>query len=89
MSCNCATNEEIQKLYKMYSSEKVKKDDKLITRIKHYFNVVFVNLIVLFICPFLVIYVLYKKFFGNNLISLSKFFRLKQNDISNGEGIQN
>lgn len=83
MACNCATNEQIKELYKRYGSDK----DKNIhlsfkQRAKSALRYGGVAVAMIFITPFLFLYVLYKRFLTkDHRISLAKFFRLDKKRV--------
>jgi hypothetical protein len=79
MSCNCATNEQINELYRRYGEKQKKKRNFSLTFL--------LKKIALYIClipivPALFLFVFYKAFCDdNNIISIRKFFRFKNQNI--------
>lgn len=85
MACNCATQEQLNELYRKYG-RKVEPGAKATWdfRIKKFINNIFLVAVLIFIVPFLFCFVLGKGFFSKEKkISLKKFFRLGKNDKLN------
>lgn len=81
MACNCATQEQLNELYRKYG-RKVEPEGKTLLsfRLKNAVNYSFIGVALIFVIPFLFIFVLWKGLFAKEKkISLRKFFRLKAN----------
>ena len=85
MACNCATQEQLNELYKRYGRE-VDPDVKttLGFRVRKFINNIFLYLLLIVVVPIIFCYVLGKGLFTKDKqISLKKFFRLDNNDKMN------
>lgn len=95
MACNCATQEQLNELYKKYG-RKVEPDARTTWgfRIKKFVNDFFLIITMVIIVPFIFCYVMGKGLFTKEKkISLKKFFRLdnnnRLNDVLNSEFVNN
>lgn len=86
MACNCATTEQINKIYKKYGEKR----DKGLTfkeKVKNALMYSGVAIAMVFIFPFLFLYVVYKGVFDDDhKISLTKFFRLNSKKVNTNVG---
>ena len=82
MSCNCATTEQINELYRQFG-EKRKKAKKF--SLKTVTKRVLIAVCTILLVPVIFIYAYYKAFCSDdNKISVNKFFNLKpQNQLTN------
>lgn len=77
MACNCATSEQIKELYRRYGDKKDKSKVSFAQKVKNAVMYTGVAIAMIFITPFLFLYVLYKAICDDDhRISLTKFFRL-------------
>lgn len=84
MACNCASNEQIKELYRRYG-EKKSAPRTTKQKIKYALQYTGVAIAMVFVVPFLILYVLYKGLMDDNhQISLTKFFRLDKLKTQNG-----
>ncbi len=84
MACNCASNEQIKELYRRYG-EKKSAPRTTKQKIKYVLQYTGVAIAMVFVVPFLILYVLYKGLMDDNhQISLTKFFRLDKLKTQNG-----
>lgn len=84
MACNCASNEQIKELYRRYG-EKKSSPRTTKQKIKYALQYTGVAIAMIFVVPFLILYVLYKGLMDDNhQISLTKFFRLDKLKTQNG-----
>ena len=84
MACNCASNEQIKELYRRYG-EKKSAPRTIKQKIKYALQYTGVAIAMVFVAPFLILYVLYKGLMDDNhQISLTKFFRLDKLKTQNG-----
>jgi hypothetical protein len=88
MGCNCATQQQISKLYSLYgeknSLNKTKKQS-----IGEFFKKTAIHLIIFLLFPIILSYVLYVYFFTKDKhISIKKFFNFKKSGF-NEEMIEN
>lgn len=83
MSCNCATKEQIDALYKKYGERRrIKKTDTFKVKAKKVFTTIGVMICMIPIFPALVLFVIYKAFFDDDKrISMTKFFRLDKQKV--------
>ena len=95
MACNCATQEQLNELYKKYG-RKVEPDARTTWgfRIKKFVNDFFLNITMVIIVTYIFCYVMGKGLFTKEKkISLKKFFRLdnnnRLNDVLNSEFVNN
>lgn len=82
MGCNCSTGKQIKELYDKYS---VDRDFKKLTtsqKIKFILQYCVIAMLMVFIIPLLLVYIIYKRYFGDNRINVSDFFGLKNNDYA-------
>ena len=81
MGCNCASQEYIKNLHKMYG-EKIKTNEKktLDFQVKKWLRYIGVGVIVLLLSPILLTYVLYRCIFKNGYISMKVL-------MGSGEGV--
>lgn len=83
MACNCITADRLNELYKIYGTKKkFDKNTRLRVRIKAETYYVLAAIAMVFITPILFIYLCCKTLFGDNKVSLRKFFRLKVNHLA-------
>lgn len=83
MACNCLTNQQINELYKRFGyGVKTTKGQTLGFRIKNFFVNTGVAICIVFITPFLFLYIVGNLIFSDGKISLRKFFRLKERDFN-------
>jgi len=79
MACNCATNEQLEKLYKEFGHKvDVPKDAELKFKLKNSLTKIGVSVSVFFIIPYLFYYVIREGVFGDGKISLSEFFGFRK-----------
>lgn len=86
MACNCATTEQINALYKKYGE---KKSEGLSSgqKIRTFFQKAGVGICLVFITPFIVLYVFYKAFgTDDRRISVKRFFNLSGKQLSTHVG---
>lgn len=84
MACNCASTEQINKLYEKYGSKQDTKKLSFGKKVKYYAQRAAMIFVMLFITPFLLLYVLYKGLFDDNKkISIKKMFKLKNPELQN------
>lgn len=86
MACNCATQEQIDQLYKKYGEKKSENSGSFKIKFKTLIQKVGVAICLVLITPFLVVYVFYKAFDDDNRISVKKFFKLKETKIGSNVG---
>ena len=80
MACNCATTEQINKLYARYGDKRDAKKLSLKGKIKYYTQYAAMIVVMAAIMPFLLLYVIYKGAFDDDKkISIKKLFKLKNN----------
>lgn len=81
MGCNCATQEQIKKLYDTYG-EKNSQQKPLKQKIGDFFKTFVINLIIFLISPLLIGFVLYITIFTKEKkISIRKLLGFKKKDI--------
>lgn len=86
MGCNCATNEQIAKLYRKYGEGR-QAPKPFAMKAKNFFRKVAVGFCLIFITPAIVLYVFYKAFSGeDNRISVKKFFHLHNKQLGTNVG---
>ena len=74
MACNCATNEQLSKLYKEYGYKReLNKGEGLWFRIKSFFTTVCLVICLILAIPYVVFYVFKHGVFGDHKISFSHF----------------
>lgn len=82
MACNCATQEQLDELYRKFGTPvKPRGTQKVSFWVKYYVNNILTALSMLFITPFLFIYVGAVSLFGGGKISLTKFFGIKRENL--------
>ena len=87
MACNCATAEQIEKLYKKYGEKKTDTGKPLSYKIQGFFRKIGVFVCMIFITPAIFVYVLYKMFGDDNHeISVKKFFNLQRKIVGSNVG---
>lgn len=85
MGCNCATQEQISRLYKIYGDKSVENISNK-QKVGFFFKKIIVFLVVFIFSPFLIGFVLYKGIFTKDKkISVRKFLRFKSDDIDNNQ----
>lgn len=79
MACNCASKEQLDKLYATYGDKRKVKELSVKSKIKYYLQYTGVAIAMIFIWPILLLYVIYKSWFDleDKKISLRKFFNIK------------
>lgn len=91
MGCNCASQEQIRKLYEAYGDKnKEYKNKNIFQKINNIIRNIFLIFCLILISPFLMTYVFYMGFFSNDKkISIRKLFRLnKYEDINYSKNVQ-
>lgn len=84
MACNCATTEQINKLYEKYGNKEDVKKLPFKGKVRHYLWKAGVLFLMIFIIPILALYVFYKGAFDDDKkISIRKLFRLKPITVQN------
>lgn len=82
MACNCATQEQLNNLYKKYGN-KVKPDTPttVLHKVRNFITQLGVGITLVLISPFLLMYIFYKGVFDKeHKISVTQFFRLKKGE---------
>lgn len=75
MACNCAANDQLEKLYKEFGQKRdLAKGEGFLFRIKNFFTTIGVALCVIILLPYIVFYVFRHGVFGDHKISFSHFF---------------
>ena len=90
MGCNCASQEQITKLYKLYGDKRDNNNITLTQRLTTLFRDICVYLILFLISPFLILFVLYKGIFTKDKkISVRKLLKFKgeNNNLVNHKNI--
>lgn len=78
MGCNCASQEQITKLYKLYGDKSNNNNIRLSQRLTTLFRDICVYLVIFLILPFLILFVLYKGIFTKDKkISVRKLLKFK------------
>lgn len=89
MACNCATNEQLEKLYKEFGHEvDVPKDAELKFRLKNAITKVGVSIAIVFLLPYLFFYVIKEGIFGDGKVSLAEFFGFRKKIVKEDVGKQ-
>lgn len=82
MACNCATNEQLNEIYKKFGTKiRVSKSDSLAFRVKAFMTNTFALTTLITTAPILVFYITFNYARGNNKISLADFFGLRKETI--------
>lgn len=79
MGCNCATNEQLERLYKEFGHKvDVPKDAELKFKLKNILTKVGVGISVVALIPYLFYYVIKEGVYGDGHISLADFFGFRK-----------
>ena len=85
MACNCATNKQINELYRRYGNKEERSKFTASQKIAYYAQRAAIVLAMVPIVPFLFLYVLYKGICDDeHKISLKKFFGINRTVVLNG-----
>jgi hypothetical protein len=75
MACNCATNDQLEKLYKEFGQKRqLAKGDGFLFRIKNFFTTTGVVICLILLLPYILFYTFRHGVFGDHKISLAHFF---------------
>lgn len=88
MACNCASQEQLNELYRRYGEKMdIKASESVKFRIKNTLIRIGVAICLIPIIPVIFLYVLYKAFGDDNhQISVKKFFKIKEKNIATNVG---
>lgn len=79
MACNCATNEQLNEIYRKFGTRiKASKKDTLAFKVKNFFINTFVFTTLITIVPLMIFYISLTYSQGKNQISLTEFFGLRE-----------
>jgi hypothetical protein len=82
MGCNCATQEQIKKLHEIYGEKKDIKNIPFEQKIEFFIKNIGVYLVMLFIIPILILFVLYKVLFTKDKkISVKKLLKFNSKGV--------
>ena len=83
MACNCATNEQLNVLYKRFGTKiKISGKESLFFRVKNFFVNTFAQTTLFTIMPLLMVYISLNYAQGKNQISITDFFGLRKQQMS-------
>ena len=89
MACNCATNEQIEALYREFGHKvDVPKGATFKFRLKNALTKVGVGISIAFLLPYLFFYVIKEGVFGDGKISLAEFFGFRKKIVKKDVGKQ-
>lgn len=79
MGCNCATNEQLKKLYKQFGYQReLTNTESVWFKIKNFFTKIGVACCLILILPYILFYIIRHGFFGDKRISVAHFLGLRE-----------
>lgn len=83
MACNCATNEQLNKLYEQFGQKQtVSKNTTFSLKIKNIFTKIGVSICLIFVFPYVLFYIFKHGILGDGKISLAHFFGFREKIVN-------
>ena len=79
MACNCATNEQLNKLYEQFGQKReLTGNESFLFKVKNTLTKIGVGFCVILLIPYILFYIIRHGVFGDGRISVAHFFGLRE-----------